>query len=379
MKKGLLLLMGAAVVFMSGCDREDVLRLLNPAQDVTVTPEAEPEERIYIDEVQGVLEDFNGNQITLATEDGEVYFFDVSGASLECKAGMIVGDQVSVIYEGHLSGTDTSQVRALKVVDEVHKKEDLKESMAQGEIQALTSNTVTIKNKAGETAVYPIVGTEQYYQSGVKKGTWVYIHYKGRLLSQEGDSKVLDATHLKVVRVSDLEPMVVAPPEPTATPAPRTDSEAQADKGYLGGTVVQVKDQTLQILPDGAREQRTISMETARIHFYGGMAPGTHVTVWYDGEAGEKGEIAARAIYEDDPATLRETEINNQVTGTVTTITANTVTIQTEEGIPITCDTTGARNKTAGGITPGGKVAIVFDPLKSKETNIYAALSIMDA
>lgn len=39
---------------------------------------------------------------------------------------MITGDEISVIYEGQLSNTDTSTVKALKVVDEFHKKNKLK-------------------------------------------------------------------------------------------------------------------------------------------------------------------------------------------------------------------------------------------------------------
>ena len=35
---------------------------------------------------------------------------------------------------------------------------------------SLTSNTITIKSKKGKTATYPITGTKQYYQNGIKAG-----------------------------------------------------------------------------------------------------------------------------------------------------------------------------------------------------------------
>lgn len=380
MKKGLRLLLGAAVVcVLSGCETRDFRELLPQVQDVPQVSEAPKAERVYIDEVRGTLEDFSGNQITLLTEEQEMYTFDVSGASLECKAGMIVGDEVSVIYEGQLSGTDTSHARALKVVDEVHKKEDIQQQTVQGTIEALSSNAVTIKDDSNQTVTYPITGAEQYYQQGVKKGTRVFLHYKGRNVAQ-GESKVLDATHLKVMSISDIEPMNPAPPDPTPIPVLKKEGEAETDRGCLGGTLVRVTNEILEITPDGISSQKKISMENARVHFYGGMAPGVHVTVWYDGEAGkEDAVLLAKAVYEDNPAALRETEIQSSVTGAVSTVTANTVTIQTDDGVPVTCDITGARNRTAGGITPGGRITVIFDPVKSKETNIYVALAVADA
>ena len=45
---------------------------------------------------------------------------------------MITGDEISVIYEGQLSNTDTSTVKALKVVDEFHKKNKLKNHTTRG-------------------------------------------------------------------------------------------------------------------------------------------------------------------------------------------------------------------------------------------------------
>ena len=74
-----------------------------------------------MDEVKGQLRDFTGNQLTVKSNE-TLYIFDVSQATLECEDGMITGDEVSVIYEGQLNDTDTTTVKALKVVDEVHKK-----------------------------------------------------------------------------------------------------------------------------------------------------------------------------------------------------------------------------------------------------------------
>ena len=110
-----------------------------------------------MDELSGTLQDFSGSQLILNT-DSASYVFNVSNATLECKGGMITGDEISIIYEGQLSGTDTGSVHVLKVVDEFHKKNKLKKRTAHGQVISLTSNTITIKSKKGKTATYPITG-----------------------------------------------------------------------------------------------------------------------------------------------------------------------------------------------------------------------------
>ena len=131
-----------------------------------------------MDELSGTLQDFSGSQLILNT-DSASYVFNVSNATLECKGGMITGDEISIIYEGQLSGTDTGSVHVLKVVDEFHKKNKLKKRTAHGQVISLTSNTITIKSKKGKTATYPITGTKQYYQNGIKAGDWVTLHSRG--------------------------------------------------------------------------------------------------------------------------------------------------------------------------------------------------------
>lgn len=116
-------------------------------------------------------------------------------------------------------GTDTSTVQTLKVVDEFHRKSKLKKRTAHGQVLSLTANTITLKSKKGKTATYPITGTEQYYQNGIKEGDWVYLRFKGKFPDTSQDSSAsLNASHLKVLSISDLETIVI--PDPTPTPPP---------------------------------------------------------------------------------------------------------------------------------------------------------------
>ena len=228
---------------LTGCTLGDMLYQFSVTGNLDTheseKAETEIKTRVYMDELSGTLKDFTGSQITVSSGE-DLYTFDVSGASLECAEGLITGDEISVIYEGQLSDMDTSAVRALKVVDNFHKKNHLKDRTAYGKIVNFSPNTITIRTQKKKTATYPIIGTEQYYQNGLNKGNWVYIHFKGNFAESDSDSSsVLDASHLKVLSVSDLDPMEI--PAPTPTPAPSDTSEDAANKEQQFLATVQIQ------------------------------------------------------------------------------------------------------------------------------------------
>ena len=98
---------------LSGCAPGDVIDRFVSKEDSEAQVPSPDSQRVYMDEIHGVLKDFTGNQLTLANGE-DIYVFDVSQAELECEGGMITGDEISVIYEGRLEGTDTGTVRPLK-------------------------------------------------------------------------------------------------------------------------------------------------------------------------------------------------------------------------------------------------------------------------
>ncbi|MDO5134779.1 MAG: hypothetical protein Q4D55_01895 [Eubacteriales bacterium] len=337
--------------------------------------------RVYMDEVTGRLLDFTGSQLTMRDDEENIYSFDVSAATLECAGGMITGDEVSVIYEGRFSGTDTSQVRALKVVDEYHKKTQLEDRTAKGRIISLTPNTLTIRARSGKTATYPITGTEQYYQNGIQEGGQVILHFKGKFSKTEGGSSVLSASHLKVTSISDTEPLQI--PEPTPTPEPaaaQTVPEREQTKQFRG-VIQSLSLNILQIIPTTSQEPLALDLSAIPCHFPGGAAPGSGVTVFYTGEAFDGktlDRIAVTAVTGDDPHAMEPYRMGFTVTGNVQGTTANTVTLQTEDQALVTCLTDGAQNTSSSGLAPGSRLRITFDPSVSKTSNIYTSIKIED-
>lgn len=364
---------------LSGCSPGDFIDRFILAGDAPAQETGETGQRVYMDEVKGQLQDFTGNQLTVKSDE-ELYTFDVSQATLECEEGMITGDEVSVIYEGQLNDTDTSTVKALKVVDEVHKKDHLKDRTAHGQVQGLTPNTITIKAKSGKTATYPITGTEQYYQNGIKKGTWVYIHFKGKFAeSDSSDSTVLNASHIKVLSISDIDPLNV--PAPTPTPAPTEESAEENKENQMQAVIQNVNLNTLQVAIQGTKTTLNLDMSAIPCYFKGGAAPGSHATITYTGEFnGTTLEgISVLGITGQNPEVIRESHLSFTVSGEIIGSTANTVTIQTPDGAVITCNIAGAQNSSTGGLLSGSSIRITFNPTASRQSNIYTGLRIEDA
>ena len=387
MKKFTKLFLSSCVLLsLSGCTAGDLISSYTSSQpDSTAKQETSdtPKQRVYMDEIKGTLLDFTGATLTMTSHE-QTYVFDLSEATLECEDGMITGDEISVIYEGQFSNADTSSVKALKVVDDFHKKNQLKVRKAYGEIQSLTPNTITIKNKKGKTATYPITGTEQYYQNGIHTGMWVYIHFKGKFSSsQDGQSSSLNASHLKVLSVSDIDPLTL--PEPTPTPELSSDSADESEKEQQLHAVIQnISSNILTVKPSGSDDSQSIlNIDLSQIpsYFKGGTAPGSYVTINYKGQYQENSldGITVTSVTGDDPDSLATRNLTYTVSGLIIGHTANTVTIQTGDGAVITCFTEGARDTSTSSMESGASICITFDPTKSKESNIYTSIKIQDA
>ena len=387
MKNFTKLLLGSLVLFsLSGCTAGDMITSytsISHHSETTLQNTSEtPKQRVYMDEIKGTLKDFTGATLTMESQE-QTYVFDLSEATLECEDGMITGDEISVIYEGQLSGTDTSSVHVLKVVDEYHKKNKLKKRTAHGQVISLTSNTITIKSKKGKTATYPITGTEQYYQNGIKVGNWVYLTFKGKFPDTSDDASAsLNASHLKVLSISDLENLQI--PDPTPTPAPNVtltpEQIANTEKQFLA-TIQGVNANILQILPAGSDTTFNLDMSAIPAYFKGGIAPGSHVNVTYIGDLQTDPFEAVRiiAVTGEDPDTIDNKHISFTASGTIIGSTANTITLQTDDGAVDTFRIENAENLTEGGMEYGDYVRITFHPSRSKSSNIYTAVNVQDS
>lgn len=374
----LMIVSSCMALAFSGCTISDALsdHLSTFNQSTEEDPvSAVPKQRVYMDEIKGTLLDFTGNTLTLSHEK-QKYVFDLSNAALECEDGMITGDEISVIYEGQLSDDDTSTVKALKVVDDFHKTNQLETRKAYGELQSLTSNTITIKNKKGKTATYPITGSEQYYQNGIHTGSWVYIYFKGKFAAADDEqTSVLNAAHLKVLSISDIDPL--ERPKPTTAQDPETQPEASEEK-QLHAVIRELSTSHLTVVPSDSDAVLTIDLANLPVYLKGGAAPGSNITLTYTGEftGNSLDGIIIHSVSGEDPDSLDRRNMNSTISGTILGGTSNTITIRTNDGAMVTCFTDSLTEQSVYNSEAGNGIRITFDPSVSRESNIYTALKI---
>ena len=370
-------------LFMGGCSNDHsndhIISLQDKISDASTSvsenqegQNSSPEDRVYMDELSGSLQNFDGSCLTISS-NGKIYTFDVSQTRLECKYGVVLSDNVSVIYEGQLSGTDISTISPIKITDQYHNETPLEDRTLKGKVKRLTSNALVIVTEKGNTVTFPVTGVKQYYKKGIKAGRWV--HFRGKFISSsQVDSKQYDGSFTKVISVSDVDPMKV--PEPTPTPSP----EPKKKEHHLRARIVNVSTNTITVVPQTTNTELNVPVSSVPVYFKGGMAPGSYVNITYTGNFnGESTSgMKIRGITGEDPDILSVRNISSTVTGTILGTTANTVLIQTYDGVKILCDRENAQDLSTSGMEEGADLRVTFNPAKSRTSNIYSCIKFED-
>ena len=372
-------------LFVGGCSNDQIddhiISLQDKISNATSsdsasqeTSDSSQEERVYMDEITGTLQNFDGKNLTISS-DGETYVFDVSNTRLECKYGVVFSDQVSIIYQGQLSGTDISTISPIKVTDKYHNETPLEKRTLKGKVKKLTSNALVIVTEKGNTVTFPVTGVRQYYKKGIKAGRWVYVHFRGKFINETivGD-KQYDGSFTKVISVSDTDPLKVPAATPTPSPEPKKKEQ------HLRAKIVSVSTSTMTIIPQATGSELTVPLTSVPVYFKGGMAPGSYVNIIYTGKFnGESTSgMKIRGITGEDPDTLSVRNISSTVTGTILGTTANTVLIQTYDGVKILCSRENVQDLSTSGMEEGADLRVTFNPAKSRTSNIYTCIKFED-
>ena len=372
-------------LFAGGCSNDQIddhiISLQDKISDVTASDSTEQEdqepsteERVYIDELTGTLLDFDGTHLTISS-NGETYVFDVSQTRLECKYGVVSSDQVSVIYQGQLSGTDISTISPIKITDKYHNETPLEDRTLKGKVKSLTSNALVIVTEKGNTVTFPVTGVRQYYKKGIKAGKWVYVHFRGKFINETlVGNKQYDGSFTKVISVSDTDPLKVPAATPTPSPEPKKKEQ------HLRAKIVSVSTSTMTVIPQATGSELTVSLSSVPVYFKGGMAPGSYVNIIYTGKFnGESTSgMKIRGITGEDPDILSVRNITSTVTGTILGTTANTVLLQTYDGVKILCSRENVPDLSSSGMEEGADLRVTFNPAKSRTSNIYTCIKFED-
>ena len=347
------------LVFVSGCSTEELTEKFLPSSGKDQEESPEVKERVYMDKVTGILSGFDGTNVTVRDAADLSYTFDASEATIECAAGVISGDEISVIYEGQLSGTDTSGVKVLKIVDELHAKEKLPEQTQTVSLNGLTNNTIQFTDAEGRVYICTSTGAAEYFQNGAAPGMQVYIHYIGTFPEPGADSTVpVQAPLVKILSISDAEPLT--PPdlsktvplaaeevieeteEPSAeegeaavTPAPvQTRSKTVREYEKIRGHLLDAGLAGVKFIPNGQNAAVETSFSSVPSYFPGGIMSGAAVELYYAGELYDSTSLSGITpvfLEGDDPEQIRREKAVSYVSGTVIGQTADTITVRTED------------------------------------------------
>lgn len=436
--KKILIVAGACTLVMfTACGKESkttsVTPTPTPEETQTVAMETEtatPEEEI--DEVTGVIKSFTGGNLILEDDQQESLNFELGDAKLECANGILAGDQVSIIYEGTIKGTDTSKVKVIKVIDKGERQE-LEEQTMVGTVTDASMNTLMVKNEDGDSINFITTGAQISCKNGLELGNWVKVTYKGEI-------KTGNAKNVKVISVVDddehiakkQETVSVNPVTKTVyTTAPlniresySTDS-AIVDQVPAGQELKELGETTngwVQVEYDGQEcyafeeyittvkptqvaeptatpevsqeehqvnvsisdvDKNVITVETTEgktykfdcnngeLYLQYGLLEGSMVTVDYLGRA--SGDTSTSQVLAVTDAT-EEGDAVTTVTGTVLACGMNTLTIMSDDGAQITCNLENADIDMDGLPEEGSYVVVTIEP--GSDSNVYDALDI---
>lgn len=251
----------------------------------------------------------------------------------------------------------------------------LEDRTLKGKVKSLTSNALVIVTEKGNTVTFPVTGVRQYYKKGIKAGKWVYVHFRGKFINETlvGD-KQYDGSFTKVISVSDTDPLKVPAATPTPSPEPKKKEQ------HLRAKIVSVSTSTMTVIPQATGSELTVSLSSAPVYFKGGMAPGSYVNIIYTGKFnGESTSgMKIRGITGEDPDILSVRNITSTVTGTILGTTANTVLLQTYDGVKILCSRENVPDLSSSGMEEGADLRVTFNPAKSRTSNIYTCIKFED-
>ena len=176
-------------------------------------------------ELVGTLEDITMNAITVRVNDGRIITFNATNAKHSFSYGVDEGNWITIIYNGELVGTDTTNIAVTRIHDE--DTDHVKEVKAQTTIQEV-EDTVYALQDAGVHASYMMasefLGTlnarQGIQRTGICNNGWERVIFNGReayiygkLLTTDPNEVGMQGTTVDIsqkVKIKDLRETVYA-------------------------------------------------------------------------------------------------------------------------------------------------------------------------
>ncbi|MDO4804387.1 MAG: SH3 domain-containing protein, partial [Lachnospiraceae bacterium] len=137
------------------------------------------------EEIVGTLEEITMNSITIRLNDGRILTFNANNAEHSFSYGVDEGNWVTIIYDGELNGTDTTNLAVTKIHDE--ETEHTKRVKAQTVIEDVDDTVYVLENtyvRSSFMMASEVLGAlpagQEVKRTGRCNNGWDRIEYEGR-------------------------------------------------------------------------------------------------------------------------------------------------------------------------------------------------------
>ncbi|MEG0681757.1 MAG: SH3 domain-containing protein [Eubacterium sp.] len=368
--------------------------------------------------VYGTVNDITQNSVTVKDNSGQTFKFNLTGAKMQLKNGMEVGNWVEVIYHGKINGTDASAVKVESVIDTSDniKVEKNKVQIKDVNEQVWATDTVNVRDNYSTdgNVLAQLKAGDEVNRTGICDNGWSRVTYNGetayvyeRYLTTTKPAPGVTPTPTPKATPAPTPAPTPTPkatpaptPTPEATPAPTPTPEATpapTPTPAPAPTPTPAPDPTPTPAPTPVPEE--VKSTQAFVANYGmgmlnliigdkvaaydvsnvemdltnGLLEGNEVTLNYN----EEGESPDQWV----PVSVVDNNQNagdkSKITGTVKAASMNSMQLVTDDGATIIFNTSDSKNNIDGGLVIGDKVSVTVDMTKTPtESNVFSAKQI---
>lgn len=309
------------------------------------------------------------NTITIKQNDGTKLTFYSNNCEHQIKNGLREGNWITITYIGELKGTDTKNVKVIKIQDDDENKvEAEKKKMQMKAVDETVYATAGVHIRKSYSTNSKVVGSlakgESIKRTGVCENGWSRVVYKnadayiyGEYLTKNAPKA--EAKPAKTNGEKPATPQNGNNPEPVQETKKQQPEQEQPKKQQESvGTVVDVSMSTLTVKID--KETYTLNTIDAEHEYANGIQTGNTVKITYIGELKDPDVIVVK-VQDDDPNTAAQ---NAEYTGTIVDFTLNTISIQMDDEAIMTFEMSEAEDH-VGDLQMGMRVTIVTDMTKA--------------
>lgn len=248
--------------------------------------------------LKALVKSSDGSTLTVQTERGKELSFAISGADIQATGGLTDGSNVTIVYKGIISGTDTSQVTVQMVMDlasgempvtegELMTEAEVADENAGagtigGTIEDVNSDRIVITADDGDSYYFSMYEADINLVNGMQVGNYVTVEYNGDIYGPD----LVPATSIR-----DNDP---SEGDTAVTPG----ASASGEYSYINGTLVDFGTTATSITTDDG-EELSFDTTTATQCYTDGITAGSYITLEYTGElsGSDTTGITVAAVY----------------------------------------------------------------------------------